>query len=171
MYNLRIKPSLALASFALAGASLVAAGGQALAAEETVTFSGTVGATCTLDNVVPGTLYVNSAVPGILAPTNDSFGYVDVECTGPAQILVSAVTMTTAPAGFIPHQNSPEAHLHASGGRHSIFRAGVTENVITTTGPISETLRMNFGISQPDVYAPLPNGNYAAAATVTANPL
>jgi hypothetical protein len=168
MFNLRIKPSLALASFALAGASLVAAGGQALAADATVNFSGSVGQGCTLSNPVAGNLAVNAQSPSYLSTDDGTDGTIQVNCTGAARLEVSEVGMTNMPPGAnLDLTRFPYGLIFSSAGVAD-RRGPVTGRIITTPGAINETLSIKMILASPVAF---PSGRYEGYIKITANPL
>ena len=174
-----IRQGLIASAVAATGAVTAASSAfaQAAPADATVNFTGTVGSVCIFSNMTPGTLVqdglnsLTSGVPGGGTP-DSALGTVDLECTGGADISVSA-----------PQDNGSTTDLLADpvAGFNTFAEVGDPSGTGSFTvafnnsggpsdgsmpGPFNETVSVGLNINTSFI----PEGAYNYNVVVTAAP-
>lgn len=176
-----IRQGLMASAVAATGVVAAASGAfaQAAPAEATVNFTGTVGSVCIFSNMVPGVLvqdgpnFLDSGDPFGGGAPGSSLGSVDLECTGGAEISISA-----------PQDNGSTTDLLAdpSSGYETFAQVGSTAGTGPATdasnsssfgssvgfipGAFNENVAVGMRIDGPFI----PEGAYNYNVTVTAIP-
>ena len=143
---------------------------QAVPADETVNFTGTVGSVCVFSENTPGILAVDTVGNQIAADfPGATMGSVNLDCTGGVDVSVG-----------MPQDNGSTTDLLATATDVRSFAtvvgmpgAGATNDNGTSTstgaipGPFSDTLEVDMFV---DAGAPIPAGAYDYNVVVTATP-
>ncbi len=166
-----LRRSLFACALMLASVVGFASNGKAVAAPvpdtETVTMTGSVDNSCTVDNPVNGTLTPNTA-KDILDSATGTAGKVDITCTGAASLEITSVTQTTGTT------NTDEvATLTTTKGLAMFNSADTTKNKKITldgSGLAKETATVDLIASNPAAGTALTAGTYTYNVLVTATP-
>ncbi len=175
-----IHQGLVASAIAATGVVTAASGAfaQAAPADATVNFTGTVGSVCLFSNMVGGTLMQNggsieSAPPGGGGVPGSTMGMVDLECTGGANISVSAPQDNGSTTNLLSDPGAiydTFAQVGAPGGPSPFTDAfnssGGGPFDGSMPGPFNETVSVGMQISTGFI----PEGAYNYNVIVTATP-
>lgn len=134
---------------------------------ETVTMTGSVDNSCTVDNPVNGTLTPNTG-KDILDSATGTAGKVDITCTGAASLEVTSVNKTSGVSN-----TDTVATLTTSLGDavlDSVNSANNKKINVTGTGLPKETASLNLKASNPTAGTALTAGTYTYDVLITATP-